>query len=242
MSPALTNFLFEAVNFLLLAAVLGWLLFKPVRRALDAERARHDREVEESKRLRAEAESLANDARAAKTAAGHEADERRRETLEAARQEAAEIVEAARKAQLDERRRFEQELSSRREAEASALADVVGRIAAESVRSLLHTVEGPELDAALVRAARAELDAVPREARKAAVVESARPLDAKSRSLLQAALGDGFRERVVPELGAGVRVTTPAGQIDATATSLARQAASTLKRAAAADEMGVVDD
>jgi len=235
-SPALADFLFEAVNVLLLAVVLGWLLFKPVRRALDAERERHDREVEEATRLRAEAESLANDARVAKVAAEKEADERRREVLAAARAEATELVESARKAQLDERRRLERELASRREAEAEALAADVGRLAAASVRSLLHDLEGPELDAALVRAAREELEAVPVAARSAAMVECAHPLEAESRALLRDALGEGFQERVVPELGAGVRVTTAAGQVDATAASLARQAALAVRQAAAAPE------
>lgn len=231
MSPALTNFLFEAANFLLLAAVLGWVLFKPVRRALDSERERHDQELEESKRLRAEAESLANEARAQRDAAAREADARRRESLGAARREAAAIVETARQAQLAARRRLERELAVRREAEGARLAESVGRIAAESVRRLLRALEGPLLDAALVRAARAELDAVPQDARRAAVVECARPLDDDSRALLERVLGDGFQERIVRELGAGVRVTTPAGQVDATALSLARRAAVAVKNA-----------
>jgi F0F1-type ATP synthase membrane subunit b/b' len=227
--PALTNFVFEAANFLLLAAVLGWILFKPVRRALDAERERHDKEVEEAKRLQADAEKQASEARAARGAAGREADERRKEVLDAAKREAAQIVESARTSQLTERHRFEQELAVRREAEAAGLADAVGRVAAESVRSLLGTLDGPALDAALARAARKELDAIPAEARKAAVVESARPLDPASRALLEGVLGAGFRERVVGELGAGVRVTTPAGQVDATALALARRAAAAMQ-------------
>jgi F-type H+-transporting ATPase subunit b len=234
-SPALTNFLFEAANVLLLAAVLGWVLFKPVRRALDAERARHDQDVEEAKRLRAEAESLAGEARAAKQAAAQEADERHQESLESARREAAEIVEAARKAQAADRRRFEQELALRREADAAELAEAVGRVAAESVRNLLQLLEGPALDAALVRAACRELDAIPRDARRAAVVESARPLAAESRAALRDVLGDGFQERVVGELAAGVRVTTAAGQVDATAVSLARRAARAVNSAAGAE-------
>jgi F0F1-type ATP synthase membrane subunit b/b' len=228
-SPVLANFLFEAANFLLLAVVLGWVLFKPVRRALDRERERHDKEVGESQRLRAEAESLAKEARAAKEAATREADERRRESLETARREAAEIIEIARKAQLAERRRFEQELAVRREAEAANLAEAVGRIAAASVRSFLGALEGPALDAALVRAAREELDAVPKAARRPAVVECARPLDAETRAILESVLGEGFQERIVRELGAGVRVTTPAGQVDATAVALARRAALAVK-------------
>lgn len=238
MSPALTNFVFEAANFLLLAAVLGWVLFKPVRRALDAERDRHDQQLEESKRLRAEAATLASEARTAKEAALREADERRRESLDAAKREAAAIVESARQAQLAERRRLEQELAVQRRAEAAGMADTVGWIAAESVRNLLRALDGPPLDAALVRAARAELDQIPRQARGAAVVECARPLDAEARAALQAVLDPGFQERIVRELGAGVRVTTAAGQVDASAVALARRAALAVKSAAAPAAIG----
>lgn len=231
MSPALANFLFEAANFLLLAAGLGWLLFKPIRRALDDERERHTRQDEESKRLRAEAEELAKAARAARQAADREMTERRRETLEAARKEAAQLLEDARRAQATRRQTFEQELIASREAEAAALAALVGRIAAESVARLLATLHGPSLDAALVRGARAELDALPIAARSAALVESARELDDETREILAGVLGSEFKVRTVHELGAGVRVITAVGQVDATAVSLARLAARTVSAA-----------
>jgi len=240
-SPALANFLFEAANFLLLAAVLGWLLFKPVRRALDAERARHTQEEEEAKKLRSEAESLAKEARAARESSAKELDEHRREVLAAAQREASRLLEDARKTQLAERRALEQELKTLRDAEATALAETVGRIAAESVRRLLETLNGPSLDLALVRAACAELEALPSEARRSALVEGARPLEAEARRLLEDVLGEGFRERIVDELGAGVRVTTLAGEVDATALSLARrasQAVSALGAEPAEDQEG----
>jgi len=232
-SPALANFLFEAVNFLLLAAALGWLLFRPVRRALDAERERHVREENELKRLRSEAESLAKEAQATREGADREATERRAGILTAAQAEAARILDAARKTQGAERHALAQELESSRNAQAAAVADTVGRIAAESVSQLLARLEGPSLDAALVAAACAQLQTLPSSARgPAALVESAHPLDAQSRKLLEGALGAGFAERTVGELSAGVRVTTPAGQVDATALSLARQASRAVASAA----------
>lgn len=228
MSPALANFIFEAANFLLLVAALGWVLFKPVRRALDRERDRHSKEEEESKRLRSEAESLARGARAAREAAEHEAIERRREALAAAEKEAARVLEDARREQATERRALERELAIVRSAEAAALADLVGRIAAESVIKLLEVLRGPSLDAALVGAACKELASLPSPARRSAVVESARPLDDDARRLLRDVLGGEFKERVVDELGAGVRVTAAFGQVDATAISFARRAARAL--------------
>lgn len=233
MSPTLANFLFEAANFLLLAAALGWILFKPVRRVLDEERERHTKEEEEQRRLRSEAEDLARDAREVREAVDRETAERRSEILAAAQKEAARIVEEARRTQAAERRTLEQELTTSRNAQAAALAETVGRIAGESVARLLEALEGPSLDVALVRAACAELRALPSSARDSALVESAHPLDAEARRLLGGALGDGFKERTVAELLAGVRVTTSAGQVDATALSLARHAAQAVTMAAA---------
>jgi F0F1-type ATP synthase membrane subunit b/b' len=232
-SPSLANFLFEAANFLLLAAALGWLLFKPVRRALDAERERHDREAEEERRLRGEAEAMAREAALAREAASREAVRRREEILAAANREAAQLLEEARRARSAERRALERELELAREAQAAALAGDLGRIAGESVARLLERLEGPPLDAALVRAACEELRALPPSVRRSALVEVARPLDEQARGLLKAALGGDFQERRVGELGAGVRVITSAGQVDATAASIARLASRAVAAAAA---------
>jgi F0F1-type ATP synthase membrane subunit b/b' len=230
-SPALANFLFEAVNFLLLAAALGWVLFKPVRAALDAERERRERTDAESQRLHAEASALAEQARAGRQALDQELDAKRRQALDAARAEAAALLEAARTAQRAEAQALREELRAVRDAEAAALAQRVGRLSGDAVRRLLEALEGPALDLALVRAACAELEALPIEARRGARIESARPLDAEALTLLRSVLGADLVERVVPELGAGVRVTTPAGQVDATALAFARRAAATVSSA-----------
>lgn len=225
MSPALANFVFEAANFLLLVAVLRWILFTPVRRALDGERARRVREQADIERLRSEAASMAREAQAAREAAERESAGRNREALSAAREQAARLLEDARAEQTRERRALERELETSRDAEAAALADMVGRIAGESVVKLLEVLRGPSLDVALVGAACKELASFPAVARRSAVVESARPLDEEARRLLAGVLGDEFEARVIGDLGAGVRVTTAAGQVDATAVSFARRAA-----------------
>lgn len=228
MSPAVANFLFEAANLLLLTALLGWVLFKPVRRALDGERARHAQQQADLDRRRAETEAAAAELRAAGARAEQELQRNRQEVLAAARTQADAVLAEARREQSAERTRLEQELVAQRHGETAALAEVVGRVAAESVRSLLGAVQGPALEGALVRAARAGLAAIPIASRRPALVESAVPLDAESRRSLQELLPEGFEERVVVELGAGVRVTTPAGQIDATARSFARRAAAAI--------------
>jgi len=224
-SPALANFLFETANFLLLAAALGWLLFKPVRGALDAERAGHEKAVAAAAQLRAEAESLAKESRAARDGAERDAAQVRAAILSTAKKEAEAILEAARQESAEERRTLLRELEAARQAEVEALADSAGQIAAESVRRLLLSLEAPALDLSLVRAACRALRTLPEPARRGALVESARPLGATERGLLQGTLGDSFKERTITELGAGLRVTTLAGQVDASAVAFAREAA-----------------
>jgi len=230
LSAAVADFLFELVNFLVLAAVLGRILFAPVRRALDAEAARHAAAEEEAVRLRREAEALGEAARRARNDATKEREALRRDVLEQARRDADRLLAEARETVRAERRAFEAELARRRGGEAVALAGVVGRIASDSVRGLLRSVDGPPLDRGLARAAGRELANLPEKDRLPALVEAARPLDPETRSGLEAALGGAFDERVVAELGAGVRVTTAAGQVDASAAAIARRAASELRR------------
>ena len=233
MSPYVANFLFESANFLLLAGGLGWALFKPVRKALADERTRHAQEREEVERLRAEAEALAEAAKQARAAADEELKARRKEVLDAAKAKAAALLEEARAAERTEREALRDELARTRQAEVAALADAVGRLAARSVSTLLQTLEGPSLDAALVRAACAELQGT--EPAAWVRVEAARPLDEAQRGWIAQALGQPFEVRVVPELGAGVRITTPAGQVDATAISIARKAADAARELATAE-------
>lgn len=236
MSPAVANFLFEAGNLLLLAAALGWVLFKPVRRALDAEREQHDKQREEAQRLRAEAESMTEEIHAERREVEREIEERREQIIAEAEQRASEILEAARQERRAERRALEQELAATRDAETRALAEAVGRLAGGAVRELLEAIDGPSLDEALVRAACDKLAELPPGALQSAVVESARPLDGGARSLLEDRLGGAYQERVVGELGAGVRVTTPAGQVDATAIAFARLAAREVSRSGEAED------
>jgi F0F1-type ATP synthase membrane subunit b/b' len=224
-SPTLANFLFEAANFLVLAAGLGWLLFKPVRRALAAESARHAQIAADAERARAEAAALAQDARKTRDSAMQQADAERAEIIAAAQREAARMLEETRAAQAAERQNFARELEASRRAQGIAMADTLGRIATAAVAKLLSTIDAPALDVALARAAASELSGLSLPVRASAVVESARPLAAEARRALEDLLGPTFEARIVPDLGAGVRVTTVGGQVDASALSIAREAA-----------------
>jgi hypothetical protein len=85
-------------------------------------------------------------------------------------------------------------------------------------------IGGPDLDAALARAACQRLAALPEANRAGSVeVETARPLDTETRARFVEVAGPAatVKDRVVPELGAGVRVITSAGLVDASAAGLA---------------------
>ncbi|MEX1365557.1 MAG: hypothetical protein AB1Z98_20685 [Nannocystaceae bacterium] len=235
MSPALADFLFEAANFLVLAAVLGWLLFRPVRKALAAEREQHDGLEQRASALRTEAEVLTEQARAAKARLSAELEAERAERRAAAQREASELQQAARARARELRATREHEEEAHQRAALDRLADAVGDVAARSVLRLLEVLDGPALDLALVRGTCDALEAWPMAQRQPATVESARPLEPEAQRRLRDVLGEPLVLRVVPELIAGVRVTAPAGQIDGTARAFARRARQQVS-AAARDE------
>lgn len=225
MSPTLANALFEVANFLLLAGLLGFFLFKPVRKALDSERERHEQTEREVKRLHDEAEALTQKAQGERARVAQELETQRRELLQAAQKEAEQLLEQAKQRVQSERRTLEEERAAARAADVAELADLIGRIAGESVRALLGAAQGPSLDHALLSSALPALNGLPEAARKSALVESVGPLEPEVQKLLRQSLGDGFRQRVVPELGAGLRISTDSGQVDASALAVARTAA-----------------
>lgn len=224
MSASVADFVFELVNVLVLAGALGWLLWKPVRRALDTERQRHASGEVEAATRRAEAERLVSEATTMRAEAERAGARGREEIIAGARAEVARIVEEARAHAVEQRSAVQHELEAARRASAEQLAGAVGEIAARSVRELLEKVSGPSLDDALIRAAGDRLRAMPSNG-KAITIDAARPLLDEQRRSLAAAAGRDIHERVVTELGAGVRITTAVGQIDATAAGMARDAA-----------------
>jgi F-type H+-transporting ATPase subunit b len=223
-NPSLTTFLFETANFIILAAALGWVFFRPVQDAIEQRRAALEKERRDAEAMRADA---------ARRLA--EADARRRELETAgesiqaaartqAEHEAAAILAAAR-AQADEiRGQLETELAALRRRHVHTLAQDAAAAARALVERLLSEIGGPDLDAALIRAACQRLLALPSTRNAGTVqVDAARPLTDAARTSLAEAIGAAtpVTERVLPELGAGVRVITGAGLIDASAAGLA---------------------
>jgi F0F1-type ATP synthase membrane subunit b/b' len=227
-SPTWVTFLFEAANFLLLAAVLGWFFFRPVRDALERRRAGLEREQQAATEARAEATRAleqARDRRAELEGSLGELRERAERETEAERDR---ILAAARDQAQREHETLKSELVSLRRAQARAVARDAAFAAREIVERLLERMAGPAFEEALLDAACGEL----RQLRAAGdlapvVIESEHPLDERSLAAIAEAAGiatSAAARHVDPELVAGFRVLTARGLVDASARGLAAQA------------------
>ena len=244
MSPTVTTFLFESANFLVLAAVLGWLFFKPVRQALSDHRAKLDALAHAADEKMAAAELTRADVESQRETFRDELTKLRNESLEAARQQAESIIAQAREQAVRLKLSAEQHVTHLADSQTATLSRAVSVAAGTLVSQLLKRLNGMDLNAGLLRAACDEvrqlaLDSAP------VTVESSQALSNDDRTLLNAALGSAAASatyRVVPDLGGGVRITTQRGLVDATITGLAefgqRALAAELQNRAA---MGVVN-
>jgi F0F1-type ATP synthase membrane subunit b/b' len=234
-SPTLTTFLFEAANFLLLAAALGWFFFRPVRQALADRRGKFEAEAQQAAAKLAEAESMQRTIAAAHEHLQQELNELRAREQQAARAQADRLLADARLAADRERELVRRQTAQLSDLQREALAQVAAAAAAAAVGELLERISGPDLEAALIRSACDQLRNLPGDALAPVKVESARPLDAAQRAELEAILGPaavGAEFRTAEGLGAGLRISTAKGLIDASVGGLARFA-----RQALAQEM-----
>jgi F0F1-type ATP synthase membrane subunit b/b' len=227
----LTTFLFEAVNFVLLAAGLGWLLFRPIRHVLADRRAALAQEAEEVAAKRAEVERLQEAIQHRSAALEAELEHLRQSALAGAQQEAERIRAAAQADAEREREAAHEQLAHLEEAQLERLAAAVATAAGAAVQRLLQQLGGPDLERGLARAACRTLQALDGQTLGAVTVESAHPLDQETMTALTAVLGDAARTtafRVTPTLGTGLRISTRHGLVDASATGLAAFAQRTL--------------
>ncbi|MCB9683145.1 MAG: hypothetical protein H6733_16895 [Alphaproteobacteria bacterium] len=231
MSPTVSELLFELLNVTLLAAGLGWLLFKPVRAALAAEAEDHAARTAALDARQADLDAATTALQAREAAATAQAQAQATRLLDAARDEAQSLRDAAAADQQARTAAWETEAIARQAAAAREAAAATAHVVAEAVRRLLGQVAGPELELALLRTA---LDAVDAAAALAGShagrvdVELAAPPTDAAQAVLSARLPPDARVVVRPELVAGARIATGVGLVDATALGLARQAADTV--------------
>jgi len=227
-SATWVTFLFEAANFLLLAAVLGWLFFRPVREALERRRSELESEQHAAREARAEAERELQQARARRSELEGSLEELRERVQREAESERERLIETARAQTQRERETLKEELISLRRGQARSLAQDAAFAAKEIVVRLLGKMEGPDLEATLLEAACRELATLRASGSLAPlIVESARALDNAALAVVAEAAAVSpaeARHRVDPSLVAGIRVLTAKGLIDASAVGLAAQA------------------
>ena len=242
MSPTVTTFLFELTNFLLLAGLLGWLLFKPVHSVLQARQAGEKRQAEELAARATENERQRSDLDQRHRAFEDEMAEARRKRLATADREAAAIVTHAQEQAERERDSARRRLLNLERAQIERLSVAVASATRESIVRLLTSLGAADLDASLAQAACRQLEALQGKALGSVLIESALPLTDKARVSIAAVLSrdaSSTEFRIVSELGAGVRITTGQGLIDASALGLARQAEGLVKDALAAESFEV---
>jgi F-type H+-transporting ATPase subunit b len=228
-SATWVTFLFEAANFLLLAAMLGWLFFRPVRNALERRRSALESEQRGAADARAEAERALQDARGLRSDLESSLAELRERVQREAEAERERLVEAARAQMQRERETLKGELVAQRRAQARSLVRDAAFAAKEIVVRLLGEMEGPDLEHALLRAACGELEKLRSSSGPLApvVIESARALAEGAVAGLARAAGVAAADvahRIDPDLVAGLRVLTARGLVDASAAGLAAQA------------------
>ncbi len=228
MSATWVTFLFEVANFLLLAVVLGWLFFRPVRDALERRRSELESEQRAAAEARAEAERASQEARARRSELEASLEELRERIQREAEAERERLVEAARAQMQRERETLKGELVSQRRAQARSLASDAAFAAREIVVRLLDEMGGPDLEHTLLHTACRELEKLRSSGPLAPVViESLRRLDDEELVALAEAAGVAAAEvgqRVDRDLVAGVRVLTARGLVDTSAAGLAAQA------------------
>ena len=223
--------MFEIANFVALAAVLAWLFFKPVRKALEGQQAKAKRQEDEAAQALARAEQLRQDIDTQHQTLAAELEAMRVKMREAAKQEAEQIVTEARAQMERERATLKREALHIEQAQTAKIARAVATATHGTMQRFLEQMEGPELEQTLVQAACRELQSFSNNSLAPVTVESATPLSNESLQLIKTSLGTAAKTadvRVDPELKGGLRVSTAHGLIDASITGLANFAEQSL--------------
>jgi F-type H+-transporting ATPase subunit b len=226
-SASLTTFLFEAVNFLVLVGLLGWLFFNPVREALEKRKLELQNESNEAAQRLDDVEKVRAELQRRQASLQQDLDDMRQRAKAEAQTDAQQIRTEARSEADRQKQRLRAELATLQDSHFDELSDAVVSSAAEMVRVLLNRISGPELDHALLRVACDQLQSLGLQASETVTVESTRRLTDDECGMLSKTLGrplETAEVRIAPELAGGIRVTTSQGLIDASLIGLASHA------------------
>ncbi len=234
MSATLTTFLFEAANFLVLTAALGWLFFQPVRKSIADFRTKFESDNQQAAQKLAEAESLRQAIQAEKEALLAELSARRTNELAGIKAQADKLLAEARVAADRERERSLVEAARLSDTQRDTLATVAATVAAESVEHLLEQIGGPDLQSALIHSACLQIVQWASSSLAPVKIESSQPLSALQMTEVKKALGSAGETadfRIVDNVGVGVRISTSKGLVDASARGLRNFASQSLVKA-----------
>lgn len=224
MSPTLTTFLFEAANFLVLAAVLGWLFFRPVRDSLENRRVQQAKQANDAADKLAEAERIRSKIEHKYATLEQELENRRTKSRAAGEQQAALILQQARESARRESDAAKIQLAHLQRSQRERLARVIAETAATAIERLLIQIDQPQLRHFLTAAACREIRSFEGDSLAPVRIESAHPLDQVDRDTLVEALGpagESAEFHVIENLGMGLRISTNRGLIDASSAGLA---------------------
>ncbi|MBD3672326.1 MAG: hypothetical protein HUJ26_02265 [Planctomycetaceae bacterium] len=217
MSPALTTFLFEVANFLILTVVLSWLLFRPVRSAIQKRRAQineketaADRKLKEAEQSRQEIEKRLGEL-------DEELRRKRKTSQEQADQEAERILSEAREDVERQREALKRQLVTLEDARMDRISRIVADISGQAVRQLLQQAANSDLDRALLNEACQRLQSLTGDSLSPVIVESSRELSAEERESIQSACENRAEEidyRQNEQMAFGLKISTSRGLID----------------------------
>lgn len=233
MSPTYWTFLFELLNFLLLALILGRVFFRPVRQALEDRRQKVATQLAEAANKLAEAGRIRVDIESRQRKLGEELDERRKEFEQTLQKEVEEVLTKSRQKAQQERERLVADLQATTRTHHGQLARAAALAAGRVVEQLLSQIDGPALQAALERAACRQLASLNGQVQSQVMVESQTELSENTRASILGSmpgLSQPIDFRVLDDLGPGLRIVTTQGLIDATAGGLAKYAEQVLAR------------
>jgi len=151
MSFDLTTAVFETINFLVLTAILWRLLYRPLRRSIEARRATVAEDVERARQARAEAEALESQWRAREADLDALRERTRRDAVDEAEAERARILARAREDADAERARVTQLLETERDAAARRVRSAVWSRGTDLAGRLAVALVPDSLDEALFR-------------------------------------------------------------------------------------------
>ncbi|MCA9165326.1 MAG: hypothetical protein KDA62_20185 [Planctomycetales bacterium] len=203
--------------------MLSWLFFQPVRQALVDRRAKFEALEDQASKKLADAEKVQHDIEATRASLQVELNDLRTRELDSARRKAEQILDEARAVSERERAMSRREATRLSDTQRDTLAEVAATAAAETVGQLFRQIGGPDLHSALVDSACRQVRALSPGTLAPVKIESSAPLSDEQITALNDALGQAATNaayRTTDGLGAGVRIATSQGLIDASVSGL----------------------